>query len=396
MRAIGASNYSAPRLARRARGERRARPAALRVAAAALQPDRARRLRGRARAGLRRATASASSTSTRWRAAFSPASTAAAPTSARACAAAAPKKYLERARPGGPRRARRGRRRPSARRPAQVALAWQIARPSITAPIASATTPAQLDDLVGAAAAAPRRAVDRADRSRQPGRTGMSAMRTPAKTPVDDAGAGLRRRDRHAVDGHPPRLRPLAAADHAWTAAGRARPSPSRSRCRTSPGAWPARSPACWPTAAARSASWSSAACSTPPAWWSWRWRPRALAFLGSAGLLLGMAQAGTTYAVVYGVIGRNVAPEKRSWAMGVTAAAGSFGQFLMVPVEGGLIGGFGWQNALFVLGLPRRWSSCRWPSACASRARAGARRRRSRASARRCARPSATAASSC
>ncbi|HNJ83206.1 MAG TPA: MFS transporter [Piscinibacter sp.] len=75
------------------------------------------------------------------------------------------------------------------------------------------------------------------------------------------------------------------------------------------------------------------------------------LAFTGSAGLLLGMAQSGTTYAVVYGVIGRNVAPEKRSWAMGVAAAAGSFGQFLMVPVENWLIGGFGWQSALFVLG---------------------------------------------
>lgn len=35
--------------------------------------------------------------------------------------------------------------------PAQVALAWLIARPSITAPIASATTPAQLADLVAAA-----------------------------------------------------------------------------------------------------------------------------------------------------------------------------------------------------------------------------------------------------
>jgi aryl-alcohol dehydrogenase-like predicted oxidoreductase len=34
--------------------------------------------------------------------------------------------------------------------PAQVALAWLIARPSITAPIASATTPAQLDELVAA------------------------------------------------------------------------------------------------------------------------------------------------------------------------------------------------------------------------------------------------------
>ncbi len=75
------------------------------------------------------------------------------------------------------------------------------------------------------------------------------------------------------------------------------------------------------------------------------------LAFTGSAGVMLGLAQSGTTYAVVYGVIGRNVAADKRSWAMGVTAAAGSFGQFLMVPVENWLIGGFGWQNALFVLG---------------------------------------------
>ena len=34
--------------------------------------------------------------------------------------------------------------------PAQVALAWIIARPGITAPIASATSVAQLDDLLGA------------------------------------------------------------------------------------------------------------------------------------------------------------------------------------------------------------------------------------------------------
>jgi MFS family permease len=74
------------------------------------------------------------------------------------------------------------------------------------------------------------------------------------------------------------------------------------------------------------------------------------LGFAASAGLLVGIAQSGTTYAVVYGVIGRNVDPERRSWAMGVAAAAGSFGQFLMVPVENGLISQFGWQQALFVL----------------------------------------------
>ena len=75
------------------------------------------------------------------------------------------------------------------------------------------------------------------------------------------------------------------------------------------------------------------------------------LAFTSSAGLMLGIAQSGTTYAIVFGVVARQVDPAKRSWAMGVTAAAGSFGQFLMVPVESWLIGTFGWQSALFVLG---------------------------------------------
>ncbi len=74
--------------------------------------------------------------------------------------------------------------------------------------------------------------------------------------------------------------------------------------------------------------------------------------FMLFTGIMIGVAQAGTTYAVVYGVIGRNVPPEKRSWAMGITAAAGSFGQFLMVPVEGYLITAFGWQEALVLLGL--------------------------------------------
>ena len=74
--------------------------------------------------------------------------------------------------------------------------------------------------------------------------------------------------------------------------------------------------------------------------------------FTLTAGILIGTAQAGTTYAVIYGVIGRNVSAEKRSWAMGVAAAAGSFGQFLMVPTEGFLISSLGWQQALTVLGF--------------------------------------------
>ena len=75
------------------------------------------------------------------------------------------------------------------------------------------------------------------------------------------------------------------------------------------------------------------------------------LMFALTAGILIGMAQAGTTYAVVYGIIGRQIPAERRSWAMGVAAAAGSFGQFLMVPVEGFLIAEFGWKEALMILG---------------------------------------------
>lgn len=78
---------------------------------------------------------------------------------------------------------------------------------------------------------------------------------------------------------------------------------------------------------------------------------PTGLLFTLTAGVLIGAAQAGTTYAVIYGVIGRNISADKRSWAMGVAAAAGSFGQFLMVPTEGFLISTLGWQTALLVLG---------------------------------------------
>jgi MFS family permease len=84
--------------------------------------------------------------------------------------------------------------------------------------------------------------------------------------------------------------------------------------------------------------------------------------FALSTGVLIGIAQAGTTYAVIYGVIGRNISADRRSWAMGVAAAAGSFGQFLMVPTEGFLITHFGWQEALVILGaasllmIPLSW----------------------------------------
>lgn len=77
-----------------------------------------------------------------------------------------------------------------------------------------------------------------------------------------------------------------------------------------------------------------------------------ALNFSLAGGLLIGLAQTATTYSVIYGILGRNVAAEKRVWAMGIAAAAGSFGQFLMIPVEQGLLSSFGANDALLMLAL--------------------------------------------
>lgn len=71
-----------------------------------------------------------------------------------------------------------------------------------------------------------------------------------------------------------------------------------------------------------------------------------------SAGLIVGIAMGCCGFSTVYGVIGRTVAPEKRSTAMGIVGAAGSLGQFLMLPYGQVLINHLGWQQALLILAL--------------------------------------------
>src|SRR3954468_13160142 len=70
-----------------------------------------------------------------------------------------------------------------------------------------------------------------------------------------------------------------------------------------------------------------------------------------TAGLLIGVGLACTGFGVVLGVVARAFPPEKRSFAVGLTGACGSIGQFVMLPGGQGLISGFGWVNALLVLG---------------------------------------------
>lgn len=69
-----------------------------------------------------------------------------------------------------------------------------------------------------------------------------------------------------------------------------------------------------------------------------------------SAGLLIGLGLSGTSFAVVFGAVSRAVAPERRSLAMGIASAVGSFGQFAMVPVTLSLIAALGWSAALIAL----------------------------------------------
>ena len=72
--------------------------------------------------------------------------------------------------------------------------------------------------------------------------------------------------------------------------------------------------------------------------------------FTLSAGVLVGLGLSATTFSVIYGAVGRAVAPEKRAMSLAIVGAAGSFGQFLLVPSGQYLIGGMGWFAALMGL----------------------------------------------
>jgi predicted MFS family arabinose efflux permease len=76
------------------------------------------------------------------------------------------------------------------------------------------------------------------------------------------------------------------------------------------------------------------------------------LQFALATGLLIGLAQGCTTFSIVFGVVSRVFPPERRSMALGLCSAAGSFGQFAMLPYTGTLISHFGWFNSLLILAI--------------------------------------------
>jgi MFS family permease len=76
------------------------------------------------------------------------------------------------------------------------------------------------------------------------------------------------------------------------------------------------------------------------------------LGFNLAAGLLVGLGLSCTGFGVVMAVVARAFPPEKRSLAVGIAGACGSFGQFALLPGGQALISAYGWLNALVVLGI--------------------------------------------
>ena len=74
------------------------------------------------------------------------------------------------------------------------------------------------------------------------------------------------------------------------------------------------------------------------------------MVFVLTSGVLIGVGLSGVTFSVISGVLGRRFPPEKRSMALGISAAAGSFGQFAILPLAQWLLSHVGWYGALLAM----------------------------------------------
>ncbi len=74
------------------------------------------------------------------------------------------------------------------------------------------------------------------------------------------------------------------------------------------------------------------------------------LGFYIANGALIGFGLSGTTFAIVLAVIARAVPEKQRSMALGIGSAAGSLGQFVLVPLGNSLILQFGWVSTIAML----------------------------------------------
>jgi MFS family permease len=71
-----------------------------------------------------------------------------------------------------------------------------------------------------------------------------------------------------------------------------------------------------------------------------------------SAGVLVGAALAGTSFGIILSAVSQLFPLERRSWALGVVGAAGSLGQFLVVPASQALLDAVGWSSSALIMGV--------------------------------------------
>ncbi len=69
-----------------------------------------------------------------------------------------------------------------------------------------------------------------------------------------------------------------------------------------------------------------------------------------SAGILVGAGIAGTSFGIILPAMARAVGPERQQWALGLGTAAGSIGQFAIVPIAQMLMDAYGWGTTLNIL----------------------------------------------
>jgi MFS family permease len=70
-----------------------------------------------------------------------------------------------------------------------------------------------------------------------------------------------------------------------------------------------------------------------------------------TAGALVGIGLAGTSFTIVIAVLARMVRPERRSVVVGLCSAFTSLGQFVILPLGQGFITAYGWHTAAILLG---------------------------------------------
>lgn len=70
-----------------------------------------------------------------------------------------------------------------------------------------------------------------------------------------------------------------------------------------------------------------------------------------TAGALVGMGLAGTSFTIVLAVMARMVKPERRTFIVGLGTAVTSLGQFVILPLGQGFITAYGWHTAAIIFG---------------------------------------------